>query len=309
MATEAYKRAIARLNVGGVLLLDGGVSTELQRRDVPMADEVWSGRVSLDHWQVVVDMHRAYIDAGADIITTNTYASSRLMLGPAGLASKVEEINQRSIDAALTARAQSGAGDVLIAGSLSHAIPLQIRSGSAPVEDDLSDAELEDAFSEMVSLFSAGGVDVILLEMMSKPNRMAAVFKAVAANDLPVWCGLSVRQGRQGHLVATHDARVPFSQNVAAAAAQNFDVWGVMHTSAEIIDQSLDALRETKPGVLMAYPDSGYIEMPNWQFVDIMTPEHFAQFAEAWMASGVQIFGGCCGLGPEHIAAIAHLKR
>ena len=309
VASGIYIKAMHRLNAGGVMLLDGGVSTELQRRGVPMADELWSGRAALDHWQAVVDMHRAYIDAGADVITTNTYASSRLMLEPAGLTSKVEEINQRSIDAALTAREKSGAQDVLVAGSLSHAIPLQIRSEAEPVDDSLEDAVLTEAFEEMTSILSNGGADLILLEMMSKPNRMAALFEILSDCTLPVWCGLSAKRSENDTLVAAHDVRVPFESNVAQASAQAFDVWGIMHTSAEIIEDALRFLKESKQQLLMVYPDSGFIEMPNWQFVDIMAPDRFAQFAESWIESGAQIVGGCCGLGPEHIAAIAHLKR
>ena len=307
--TEVYDKAMRRLNDGGVLLLDGGVSTELQRRGVPMTDELWSGRVALDHWDAIVDMHCAYIDAGADIITANTYASSRLMLEPVGLASKVEEINRRSVDAALAARERSGAMDVLVAGSLSHAIPLQIRSEAKPVEDSLGNTALSAAFQEMTSLFSESGADLILLEMMSKPNRMQPLFEAVAAGTLPVWCGLSTKRGQSGALVAAHDERVLFHDNVAMAATQNFDVWGIMHSSAELIDEALMTLRETPSRIVMAYPDSGYMEMPNWQFVETIEPDRFARFAQLWIESGVQIIGGCCGLGPEHIAAINHLRR
>lgn len=309
MASDVYDKAMNRLRNGSVLLLDGGVSTELQRRGVPMAEGLWSGRVALDHKQAVVDMHRAYIDAGADIITTNTYASSRLMLEPAGLGAETEEINRRSIDAALTARELSGARDVLVAGSLSHAIPEQVRGESRPVEDDLGDAVLAAAFQEMTSILSEGGVDLILLEMMSKPNRMASLFQAVSGIALPVWCGLSAKRSVAGELVAAHDARVPFGENVDRAASCDFDAWGIMHSSGELIDDALAMLRGSQDRLLMAYPDSGYMEMPNWQFVDTMTPEKFAQFAEAWIASGVQIVGGCCGLGPEHITAIRHLRR
>lgn len=309
MSSDVYDRAMDRLRNGSVLLLDGGVSTELQRRGVPMAEGVWSGRVALDHQDAIVDMHRAYIDAGADIITTNTYASSRLMLEPAGLGALTEEINRRSIDAALTARERSGAGDVLVAGSLSHAIPEQVRGEGRPVEDDLGDAVLKAAFREMTSIFLDTGVDLVLLEMMSKPNRMEPLFEAASAVELPVWCGLSVKRGAGGELVAAHDIRVPFNDNVTQAAARDFDVWGIMHSSGELIDEALSTLRAAQSRLLMAYPDSGYMEMPNWQFVDTMTPARFARFAESWVASGVQVVGGCCGLGPEHIAAIGHLKR
>ncbi|MGI9411197.1 MAG: homocysteine S-methyltransferase family protein [Hyphomicrobiaceae bacterium] len=309
MISDTYAKAMQRLDNGGVLLLDGGVSTELQRRSVPMDDALWSGRAALDHWQAIVDMHRAYIDAGADIITTNTYASSRLMLEPVGLGAEVEEINRRSIDAALAARDRSGAKDVLVAGSLSHAIPLQIRSESEPVDDDLDDGALTDAFREMTSILSTGGVDLILLEMMSKPNRMTRLFEAVLAGTLPVWCGLSVKRAEDDSFVAAHDFRVSFEDNVLQAAAQDFDAWGIMHSSAELIDEALSVLRGAQARPLMVYPDSGFMEMPNWQFVENIEPGRFARFAEEWVASGVQIVGGCCGLGPEHIGAISHLKR
>ncbi len=309
MSSDVYKKAMQRLNNGGVLLLDGGVSTELQRRGVPMSDEIWSGRVALDHWDAIVDMHCAYIDAGADVITTNTYASSRLMLKPVGLGSKVEEINRRSVDAALAARERSGAKDVLVAGSLSHAIPLQIRSEAKPVEDSLGDKALAAAFEELTSILTQSGADLLLLEMMSKPNRMTQLFRALSKSNLPAWCGLSVKRNEAADLVATHDSRVPFAENVKHASAHNFDVWGIMHTSADLIDEALGTLRASRARTLMAYPDSGYMEMPNWQFVDTITPERFAEFAEQWTHSGVQIVGGCCGLGPEHVSAIAHLKR
>lgn len=298
-----------RLNSGGVLLLDGGVSTELQRRGVSMAEEIWSGRVALDHWDAIVDMHRAYIDAGVDIITTNTYATSRLMLEPGGLGSKVEEINRRTVDAAQEAREKTGAQDVLIAGSLSHAIPVQIRSEAQPVDDNLGDQVLATAFEEMTSILTNSGVDLLLLEMMSKPNRMTQLFRAVSTSRLPVWCGLSVKRSAAGGLVPAHDSRISFDENIKHAAAQNFDVWGIMHTSADLIEEAVKPLQATHNRPLMVYPDSGFMEMPNWQFVDTITPQRFAEFSEQWTQAGVQIIGGCCGLGPEHVAAIAHLRR
>jgi S-methylmethionine-dependent homocysteine/selenocysteine methylase len=84
MASEALTKAMDRLNAYSVVLLDGGVSTELQRRGVP--DGLWLSRASLDHWHAIVDMHRAYIDAGADVITTNIHVSFRLMPEPAAAA-------------------------------------------------------------------------------------------------------------------------------------------------------------------------------------------------------------------------------
>ena len=307
--TDNYERARRRLESGGVLILDGGVSTELQRRGVQMANEVWSGRVTLDHWQALVDMHRAYIDSGADIITANTYASSRLMLEPAGLGGRVEEINRRSVEAALVAREQSGASEVIVAGSMSHAIPTQIAGHPLKADDAPGASALAAAFKEMVSVFEETDVDLLLLEMMSKPERMLPLFDALSQNNLPAWCGFSVKRDGVGELRAIHDESVSFAANIASAMACTFDVWGVMHTSADIIGAALSELKSAAPKPLMAYPDSGYIEMPNWQFVDVMAPERLADFAAVWISEGAQIVGGCCGLGPEHIAAIAHLRK
>ena len=306
MATR-YIKVWDRLAGGDVLVLDGGVSTELERRGVSMSAGVWSGRAALDTWEGVVDVHRAYIDAGAQIITANTYASSRLMLQPAGLGDQVAEINRRAVEAALTARERAGTADVLVAGSMSHMLPIptggyRLRAGDTPAADVMLAA-----FRELTTIHEEAGVDLLLLEMMSAPDRMAPMFQAVADTRLPVWCGQSAVRNDDGAILSWHDRSVPFADIVAMAAGHGFDVMGIMHTSADLIVDTLPLIREAHSGPLMAYPDAGYFEMPHWRFEDTITPARFAEFARAWREAGVQIIGGCCGLGPEHIAAIANM--
>ena len=86
------------------------------------------------------------------------------------------------------------------------------------------------------------------------------------------------------------------------------DAAGIMHTSAEIVTDALKAVRGHFGGPLMAYPDSGYFEMPDWRFVDVIAPLRFEAFCRDWIASGVQIIGGCCGLTPDHIRAAVRAK-
>ncbi|MDH3472760.1 MAG: homocysteine S-methyltransferase family protein [Rhodospirillales bacterium] len=306
--TTRYAKTRDRLQAGEVLILDGGVSSELEKRGVPMTDGLWSGRVALDHWEAVVDMHRAYIDAGADIITANTYASSRLMLGPAGLGDKVDEINRRSIDAALEARRRAGTPDLLVAGSMSHMIPIPTGAYRPEEYEHPGAAAMLDAFRELAMIHADAGSDFILLEMMSAPERMAPMFHALSDTNLPVWCGLSAVRDDEGAVKSWHEPSVPFADIVAMAAAQEFDVMGIMHTSADLIADTLPVIRAAHAGPVMAYPDAGYFEMPHWRFVDTIAPSRFRELAEAWRDAGVQILGGCCGLGPEHIAAIADMK-
>ncbi|WP_227370102.1 homocysteine S-methyltransferase family protein [Halomonas sp. M20] len=305
MKTSArYNSARERLQAGQTLVLDGGVSTELERRGISMSDELWSGRAILDHEDAIIDMHRAYIDAGADVITANTYASSRLMLEPAGLEDRVEEINRRSIEAALEARERAGTPQVLVAGAMSHMVPIAKGSYRATTPKPLPSQVMTAAFHELAEIHASAGADLLLLEMMSIPSRMSAMFDALSDTPLPVWCGMSAARDEQGGLYSWHERTTPFSDIVDLAARQHFDVLGIMHTSAELIAEALSIMRERHKGPLMAYPDSGYLEMPHWRFVDTVTPEHFAEFAREWQEEGAQIIGGCCGLGPEHIKAI-----
>lgn len=95
-----YSRLKDRLDSGGVIILDGGTGTELERHGVPMDCHAWCGPATLDHLAVLEAVHRDYIAAGADIITANTYASLPLMLDPAGFGDKFEEINCAAIESA-----------------------------------------------------------------------------------------------------------------------------------------------------------------------------------------------------------------
>ena len=115
-----YNALLSKINSGKIAILDCGVSTELERRGATMDDQVWSALASIESFDSLVETHQAYIDAGADVITVNSYASSRLVLETAGLADEVRTINMKNIEAALLARERCGNQDVLVAGSVSH---------------------------------------------------------------------------------------------------------------------------------------------------------------------------------------------
>lgn len=275
-----------------------------------MNPDAWCGPASLDNAGILEAIHRDYIAAGADIITANTYASSRLMLEPAGFADRFEEINRTAVQAAHRAREASGRADVLVAGSLSHMCPV-VGGTSQPDQTRIPpQAVLTEALTELADLFRREGCDLILLEMMYDPGRMGPAFEAAVKTGLPVWAGFSARRGGDGEVLSfLPEPDVPFQD--LAAVLQDFDVAaaGVMHTPSNLIGDAVDALRGRFAGPLMAYPDSGYFEMPRWQFKDIIPPNEFRRFASDWVEAGVQIIGGCCGLSPEHIAAVAPMKR
>ena len=295
---------------GEVKLLDGGTGTELQKRGVPMKSQAWCGLAALENIGVLEDIHRDYIAAGADIITTNTYATSRVLLAQDGFGDKFEEINRASIHAAQKVRDSCGRPGVLVAGSLSHRGP--IAAGTARPDSSAAGGldEMAQAVRELALLHRDEGCDLILLEMMYDPIRMPLVFSAAAESGLPIWAGFSARRGKQGEVLGFGPEKdIPFADIISILKEWQVDAAGIMHTSADLVSAALHILRTVFAGPLLAYPDSGYFKSPHWQFKDVIEPPALRDFAESWVAQGVQVLGGCCGLSPDHIAALKPLKR
>ena len=311
MINASYEKIMKKVANGNVIVLDSGISTELERRGAKMRDTQWSGSVSIEAFDLLVDTHKAYIDAGADVITVNSYASSRLVLDNTKNEENFKEINRKNIEAALEAREKSGVKDILIAGSISHQASWQ-RDGTrvkAQIETQIPDCELHDAFNEMIGFHENGGVDFLLLEMMNIPYRMKPLFDCVSLSRLPVWCGFSAkRKTENSEITSWHDENISFEEIVKLSLDYKFDALGIMHTSVDLISDCIQIIKKHHSGAVMAYPDSGYFKSPNWQFSEVISPSELIKFALPWVDNGVNIIGGCCGLGPEHTKQLASLK-
>ena len=312
--TMSYQDIKRRLDAGEIVVLDGGTGTELQRRGAQMDPSAWCGPASLNNSELLTQVHLDYINAGADVITANTFASSRLMLTPAGYADRVEEINRIAVDAALRARdlatAKSPSRKIAVAGSLSHMVP--VAAGTAKVDQARvpTNDELAHAFGELANILKASGVDHIMLEMMYEPNRVPIALNAALATGLPVWFGMSARRTPDGRVVTfDQHQELPLETITKLIPKTGVDVAGVMHTGAEIIGETLAAIRKNFSGPMSAYPDSGYFEMPDWRFVDVIAPDRLEDFFSSWINLGAQLIGGCCGLTVDHIHAASRSAR
>ena len=310
--TDRYENLMSDIEKGAIKILDSGVSTELERRGCRMGERYWSGRVSIDAFETLVDTHKSYIDAGADIITTNSFATSRLILNDSQNLQDIDAINNKNIEAALTAREQLGANEILIAGSISHQVAWQ-RDGHTfkqQIDIPVSNEDMTQAFDEMISFFEIGVVDVILLEMMTIPRRIKPLFESLSTTDLPVWCGFSAKHSDKTEpLCSWHDPSVKFRENIELSGDFSFGIFGIMHSSVNIISESLSELKGLLDRPLMAYPDSGYFKPPNWQFEEVISPKELIDYAEGWVEQGVSVIGGCCGLGPEHTKELTRLRN
>lgn len=305
----SYSHLANRLRDGDLIIIDGATGTELERRGVPMNPEAWCGVAALEHFNILENIHRDYIHAGAEIITANTYASSRILLEPAGLQDQVQEINCAAINAAKQARKKSGYEDILVAGSLSHRTPLLPGEAKFDPERVPSNEALANASEELANILYEEGCDLILLEMMYHPERMVTVFEAAQKTGLPIWAGFSARSGDNNEVLSfTPERDIPFKNLIQILDDYEVAAAGIMHTPPNLVSEATQILKNNFKGPLYVYPDSGYFKSPKWQFHSVISPEDLYKFVLEWRDMGVQIFGGCCGLSPEHIAQISLLQ-
>ena len=304
-----------RLNDSRPILLDGATGTELQSRGVPMNNVAWSGLAVATHPDVVRQVHLDYIRVGAEVIITNTFASGRHMLRAAGVEGRTAEINRQAALLALQAREEAGAakssdskgeweaapGTVWVAGSIS---PMGGGLGDK-VRPSLQ--KMRGNFAEQAELLAESGVDFLLLEMMRDIDFSCAALEAASATGLPVWVGFSCERGKGGDLklAPTIQEEIPLAAGVAAVMAEGGSLAAIMHSNVDVIGPALSAIQAVWDGPTGAYPESGYFTMPHWQFVDIIEPQVFADRAMSWIGQGVQLVGGCCGIGTPHIRALA----
>jgi homocysteine S-methyltransferase len=292
--TEQWRLTLAR---DRTLLLDGGTGSELRRRGMPLDAAAWSALAPVTHYELLREVHADYIAAGADVITTNTFASTRFVLQGAGRAADFAVINGRAVQAAREARAASGR-DVAIAGSIS-CLPPRFDVHEYPGEK----AERA-AYFELAETLAEGGVDVLLLEMMQETRHAPLAFAAANEVGLPVWLGVSCRIGLGGTLVGFDFPLVPLAATLDALLPFGPAAVAVMHSPIAAVAPALSEIRARTRVPAGAYPESG-----DGRTEPQVTPAELAEHARAWLSSGARVLGGCCGLGPEHIRALAALRR
>lgn len=288
---------IDRVNAGGTVIMDGATGTELEKRGVPMDGAAWCAAALATHPDVVREIHEDYIRAGAEIVITNTFPVARHVLEPAGLGDRFRELNGLAARLAVEARENAADGEVYIAGSVSTFPPFLDHSRT------LSEKEARDNYLEQAEVLAESGVDLIVLEMMRDIEQTSYAIEAAVATGLPVWVGFSCKIKEDGTVVLW-DGETTIAAAFDHLSLDGVSLVAVMHT---LVEDTKPALREVVgrwDGPVGAYPHAGRFVMPNWQFIDEITPEDFAEEATEWHALGARMLGGCCGIGPEHVRAL-----
>jgi homocysteine S-methyltransferase len=294
------------LDAGDILLIDGGMGTELQRRGVPMDEVAWSGAAVCTHPDAVRGAHEDYIRAGARVITTNTFGSTRKMLEPAGYGDQVEAIHRDAVKLAMQARTNVGNESVAIAGSISTEPPRFDRDAFFSPGKEL------EAYREAAGLLADAGADLIALEMINEIEHASRAMQAALETNLPVWLGVGCKKRADGSIVSFDQPDLEFATMLDALIPMGPTVINVMHSEIRAVPEAIKLVRKRWSGPIGVYPESGHFTQPHWNFEDIIPPEDLVAEALDWVAAGARLLGGCCGTNPEHIkalkAGLPHLK-
>ncbi len=297
------------INSANPILLDGGIGTELERLGAPMDHEAWCAVALETHPQLVRDVHRSYIDAGADIITVNTYAATRHALTNGGMEKNFTRWNKLAVQLAReTLDASEVDRNILIAGSVSN---------FGHFTDQYTDEQLAPNFRDQAEILVENGVDFIILESLgAKTSTIVTALNAITEFNVPIWVAVSCAANHEsGELFLgieesrIHSHRPLAHQEFGEAIDTIMNTAGsallVMHSTVDTTLPALQLLQSHYDGLRGAYPNAGYWTRPEWAFVDQISPEDYLDRARKWLNTGARIVGGCCGIGPDHIAALS----
>ena len=284
-----------------VIILDGGTGTLVQALGAPMNGETWCVEANLTHPEIVRQAHREYLAAGAEVLIANTYSTSPLLFNHLGRDAEVGAIDA----AAVRLAREASDGAVPVCGSFSVMRPGIRGSDRSEMLQQWSEAEARRLFAAKADGLVKAGVDVIAMEMMRDGDYSVWATEAAAATGLPVWVGIAVEEDDDGRLTGFGRPNWLLEDFVAPLLRSAPAMVSVMHSAPHVTAPALEVVRRHWRGSLGAYAESGYFAMPDWQFVDIIPESEYVELAKQWARQfDLAMIGGCCGIGPSHIAAL-----
>jgi len=290
---------LERLGGGEVLVLDSAMGTELKRRGVPTPLPAWSSHALVVNPNAVLAIHRDCVLAGVDLLTANTFRTTRRALAKVGAGERATELTALAVRLARAAaddvaNSSRGRGRVLVLGSM------------APLEDCYSPElvpgpeALAREHAEHAENLAAAGVDALLVETMNTQREALAAVRAARATGLPVL--VSFVANARGQLFDGESLAklvpVLLDEGVVAVLVNCTPV-----ATTDRILPELGALAGATP--FGAYANIGFPHpREGWEFADDVSPADYGRHAAEWIRVGARIVGGCCGTTPAHVAAV-----
>jgi homocysteine S-methyltransferase len=304
------------LDQQGLLILDGGLATELEARGHDLHDDLWSARLLLAEPDAIRQLHADYLAAGADCLITASYQATIAGFRQRGLnRAEAEALLQRSVSLALAARETFWAVEANRPGRSRPLVAASIGPYGAYLADGseyngrygLDTAALVSFHQERWHLLSQSGADLLACETIPSAIEAQALAQLLAQTaSVYAWFSFSCRDGRHindGTPLADCVALLNRYDRVAAV--------GVNCTAPQHISSLIAQIRQVSVKPIVVYPNSGETyDAANGRWSGEANPADFAAAGEQWWAAGATLIGGCCRTGPDHIRQIRkRLKR
>lgn len=286
---------LSRLQKGEILVADGSTGATLYSRGLEHGKpaEAWL----FERPEEITRLHQDFINSGSDIILTNTFGGSSILLESAGLAGRAIEVNIRAAE--LARQAVKGT-NVLVAGSMGPCG--QLLKPYGPLEEE----KVLDSFTEQAKALAESGVDLLVIETHFDIKEAILAFKGTrSVSTLPVVVSFSYDRGTRSMM------GVKPAEMAAEFASLGADVLGV--NCGRSLEENLKALQELRQATTLPIwfkPNAG---LPKADFIGHsiykVTPEQMGALTPQWISAGAQVVGGCCGTSPEHLREIARNAR
>jgi 5-methyltetrahydrofolate--homocysteine methyltransferase len=284
---------LERVAGGEILISDGAVGTFLHAKGMGPGEcpESWC----VSHPEVVRGIAEAYIAAGSQIVETNSFGGSSLKLNSYGLRDKVKELNRAAAALAREAMGDNG----YVAASIGPTGHIAQEEGG-----ELTLAEFYGSFKEQAAALAEGGADAICIETMSSVLEAVEAIRAAKETGLPVLCTFTFELGRRGYRTMMGVSPDRAARDAAAAGA---DIIGT--NCGNGIAGMIEVVRQMRAAVpqvpILVHANAGVPMVEDGKTIFKETPAYMASRIHELIEVGTGIVGGCCGTGPEHIAAIA----
>jgi 5-methyltetrahydrofolate--homocysteine methyltransferase len=281
-------KIIDQIKKGKVLVSDGAWGTFLQQKGLKLGEcpEEWN----ITHPEEVFDIAKSYIDAGADMIETNSFGGTIFKVEKYGLGDKVFELNK-----AAAAISRKAAGDKFVIGSVGP-------TGKILMMGDVTEEELYDAFKEQVKGLEAGGVDAIMIETMTDLDEARLAIRAAKENtNCEVFCTMTFDKTVQGEFRTMMGVSPTEMVNTLIDAGAELIGANCGNGIADMIG-IVEEIRKTNSEIpVLVHANAGMPHYHDGQTVFPETPDEMANLVPKIIAVGANVIGGCCGTTPGHI--------
>ena len=274
----------------GPLIADGAWGTQLLALGLPPGalPDAWN----LERPDRVEAVARAYVEAGSQVILTNTFRSNRIALEQAGLAAQLDAINRAGVEISLRA----AAGKALVFASIGP-------TGKLLINGEVGPKEVAAAFTAQATALAAAGADALLIETMSDLEEAALALAAVQSTGLPVIVSFAFDSGRN-----KDRTMMGVTPEAAARAMESAGADAVGANCGAGIERFVPVCQRLKAACSLPVwikPNAGLPEMKDGSVVYTTPPSVFASYLPALVQAGAEFIGGCCGATPEFIRALA----